>query len=41
MTPEELAFIGGIELAIDWNLPISEEDYKRYLELIRGGTEND
>lgn len=34
MTPEELAFIGGIELAMDWNLPIPEEDLKRFYELI-------
>lgn len=34
MTPEELAFIGGIEMAMDWNLPISEEDLKRFFELI-------
>lgn len=34
MTPEEEAFIGGIEMAMDWNLPIPEEDLKRFFELI-------
>ena len=34
-TEKELAFIGGTELAIDWNLPIPEEDYEEYLKLIK------
>lgn len=33
-TQEELAFIQGTELAIDWNLPIPEEDYEKYYKLI-------
>lgn len=40
MTPEEDAFIGGIEMAMDWNLAISEEDLKRFFELKKGGTKN-
>ena len=31
---EEQAFIDGLELAMDWNLPIPEEDYEKYCELI-------
>lgn len=38
-TREELAFIEGTELAIDWNLPIPEEDFERYIELTKGGGE--
>lgn len=34
LTKEEQAFIEGIELAIDWNLPIPKEDYEKYCELI-------
>ncbi|MBO5828776.1 MAG: hypothetical protein J6R59_10065 [Paludibacteraceae bacterium] len=30
---EEQAFIDGVEFAMDWNLPIPEEDYKKYYEL--------
>lgn len=33
-TREELAFIQGTEFAIDWNLPIPEEDYEVYYKLI-------
>lgn len=32
-TAEEQAFIDGIEFAIDWQLEISEEDFKRYCQL--------
>lgn len=32
-TDEEQALIDGVEYAIDYRLPISEEDYKKYLEL--------
>lgn len=34
-TREERAFIEGTELAIDWGLPISDEDFKKYNELIK------
>lgn len=27
--------IATVELALDWNLPISEEEYEKYLELIK------
>lgn len=32
-TPEEQGLIDAVELAVDWNLPVPEEDYKKYLEL--------
>lgn len=35
MTREEDAFIGGVELAMDWNLYVPLEDHVRYDELIR------
>ena len=38
-TEEEQAFINGTEFAIDWNLPIPDEDYKRYIELIESNKE--
>lgn len=34
-TKEEQAFIEGIELAIDWGLSISDEDFEKYIELTR------
>lgn len=35
MTEDEKdAFIGGVEMGIDWNLYIPPEDYKTYCELI-------
>lgn len=34
MTHEEQAIIDGVELALDWGLPIPEEQYKKYEELI-------
>lgn len=33
LTPEEQALIDTVELAVDWNLPVPDEDYKKYLEL--------
>ena len=33
-TQEEQAFIEGTEFALDWNLPIPDEDYKKYIELV-------
>lgn len=37
-TREEIAFVEGTELALDWGLKIPEEDIKRYVELtIRNG----
>ena len=40
-TKEEQAFIDGTELALDWNLSIPEEDYKKYIELTnRRGDKN-
>lgn len=32
-TPEEQGLIDTAELAVDWNLPIPESEYKKYLEL--------
>lgn len=34
LTPEEENFINVVELAKDWWIPLPEEDYKRYEELI-------
>lgn len=34
-TEEELAFIDGTELALDYGLPISEDDFERYFELTK------
>lgn len=31
---EKIAFIEGITFAIDWNMYISDEDYRLYLELL-------
>lgn len=41
-TQEELAFIQGTEFAMDWNFPIPDEDYEKYIELInrQGGDTN-
>jgi len=36
LTNEERAFIDGIELAIDYMLPITDEDFLRY-KLLTGG----
>ena len=33
VTPEEQGLIDAVELAVDWNLPIPEAEYKKYLEL--------
>ena len=35
MTENDKAFIQTVELAIDFGLGVSEEDYKKYLELIK------
>lgn len=35
MTREELAIIDGVEPALDWNLPVPEEDLKKYEEPIK------
>lgn len=39
-TQEELAFIDGTEFALDYDLPIPDEDFEKYLELTsdRGDT---
>lgn len=39
---EELALIEGIELTLDYGLPVSDEDLKKYIELTkrRGDTNN-
>ena len=37
-TSDEQGFIDVVELALDWNLPISDEDYKKYEELIKKRT---
>lgn len=34
-TKEEQTFIDGTELALDWGLPIPDEDYEKYIELIK------
>ena len=36
-TREEQAFIEGTELAIDWGLPIPDEDFEKYIELTKEG----
>lgn len=36
LTEEELAFIEGIELTLDYGLPVSDEDFEKYVELIKG-----
>lgn len=33
VTPEEQGLIDTVELAVDWNLPVPETEYKKYLEL--------
>ena len=38
LTEEEQGFIDAVELALDWNLPVSDEDYKRYEEIIKRRT---
>lgn len=35
---DEQGFIDAVELALDWNLPVSDEDYKRYEEIIKRRT---
>ena len=41
-TEEELAFIESVEFALDYGLSISDEDFERYFELIKGrGETND
>ena len=35
-TQEEQSFIDGTEFALDWNLPIPNEDYEKYIELTEG-----
>lgn len=34
-TEEELAFIEGTEFSLDYGLPISDEDFEKYLELTK------
>ena len=34
MTDNDKAFIQTVELALDFGFGVSEEDYKKYLELI-------
>lgn len=34
-TEEELAFIEGTEFAMDYGLPIPDEDFEKYIELIK------
>lgn len=34
-TQEELAFIEGTEFALDYGLPIPDEDFEKYLKLTR------
>ena len=34
-TKEELAFIDGTEFALDHGLPITDEDFEKYIELTR------
>ena len=33
LTPEEESFVQGIELAKDWFMPVSKEEWKKYLEI--------
>lgn len=41
-TEEELAFIEGTELALDWGSPITDEDFDKYIELTKNrGDTND
>lgn len=40
-TEEELAFIEGTEFALDWGFPISEDDFEKYFELIKGRGDTD
>lgn len=35
LTSDEQGLIDVVELALDWNLPVSDEDYKKYEELIK------
>lgn len=35
LTEEEQGFIDVVELALDWSLPVPDEDYKKYEELIK------
>ena len=39
LTREEEAFIDGVELAIDWCIPLPKEDYEKYEELIKKRSE--
>lgn len=34
-TQEEQALIEGVELALDWYMPVPEEDLKKYFELTK------
>ena len=34
-TQEELAFIEGTEFALDYGLPIPDEDFEKYIELTK------
>lgn len=34
-TKEERAFIDGTELALDWGLPVPDEDFERYNKLTK------
>lgn len=34
-TQDELAFIEGTELALDYGMPIPDEDFEKYIELTR------
>lgn len=34
-TQEEQTFIEGTELALDWGLPIPNEDFEEYIELTK------
>lgn len=33
LTPEEQGLVDTVELAVDWNLPVPDSEYKKYLEL--------
>ena len=42
LTEKEQALIEGVELTLDYGLPVSDEDYEKYVELTkrRGDTNN-
>lgn len=41
-TQEELVFIEGTEFALDYGLPIPDEDFEKYIELTKSvGDTND